>query len=51
MIGRIIHGGIYKVDISEEEKHCQKWLNSLLVRNGLEEREKIRGFLVFSYNF
>lgn len=43
MIGRIIHGGIYNTNVSEEEERCQKWLGSLLVQNGLEEREKIRG--------
>ena len=43
MIGRIIHGGIYNTNVSEEEKSCHRWLNSSLVQNGIEEREKIRG--------
>ena len=43
MIGRVIHGGIYTSSITEEEQSCQHWLNSVLVRNGTEERENIRG--------
>ena len=48
VIGKAIHHGLKTVKINEEEKLCQDWLNSVLVQNGVEEREKIRGYLFYS---
>ena len=42
LIGRVIHGGMTAFTVIEEEKHCSDWLNSSLVRNGFEERDKLR---------
>ena len=50
VIGKAIHHGLVTVNISEEEKLCQEWLNSVLVQNGIEEREKIRGTFSCLFN-
>ena len=43
VVGKAINHGLVTFNVSQEEKVCQKWLNSVLVQNGIEEREKIRG--------
>ena len=47
VIGKAMHHGLTTVKVCEEEKLCQDWLSSVLVQNGVEEREKIRGYFSF----
>ncbi|XP_066930429.1 probable E3 ubiquitin-protein ligase HERC1 [Clytia hemisphaerica] len=42
VVGRAIHHGMTWANISCEERTCQYWLDSILVQNGIEEREKLR---------
>ena len=43
LIGRTIHSGMTVLDIVEEEEMCEHWLNTQLLMNGFEEREKLKG--------
>ena len=43
VIGKALYHGMITPIIHSDELQCQHWLNSILVQNGIEEREKLRG--------
>ena len=51
VVGRAIHHGMATNNICLQERQCQYWLNSVLVQNGIEEREKLRGQFLLDTNF
>lgn len=43
LVGQTLGGMLAGPGVSHEEKDCEKWLNSPLLWNGLEDRDPERG--------
>lgn len=43
LVGQTLGGMLAGPGMSQEEKDCEKWLNSPLLWNGLEDRDPERG--------
>ena len=46
LVGQTLGGMLAGPAVSHEEKDCEKWLNSPLLGNGLEDRDPERGGLI-----
>lgn len=50
LVGQTLGGMLAGPAVSREEKDCEKWLNSHLLGNGLENRDPERGQRIHSYS-
>lgn len=49
LVGQTLGALLAGPPVSREEKDCEKWLNSPLLGNGLEERNPERGLLTSDF--
>lgn len=49
LVGQTLGALLAGPPVSREEKVCEKWLNSPLLGNGLEERDPERGWLTSDF--